>query len=73
MFKRAFPSYQDMRIIPWYSFLDGRPWLLPAAWIYRWFRALTKNPVGGTHTLLEPVEKRKIIEQREKYLDQWGL
>lgn len=73
MIRRAFPSYSDMRIIPWYSFLDNRPWLLPVAWIYRWFRALTRKPVSGTHTLFEPIEKKKEIEQRQKYLEGWGL
>lgn len=29
--RRLFPRYDDIRLIPWYSFVNGRPWLLPAA------------------------------------------
>ena len=31
----AFPSYDQMKEIPYIRFLDGRPWLVPYAWGYR--------------------------------------
>lgn len=30
-----FPSYERMRELPYIKFIDGRPYMLPAAWIYR--------------------------------------
>lgn len=30
-----FPPYERMRELPYIKFIDGRPYMLPAAWIYR--------------------------------------
>lgn len=70
---RIFPSYDSMRIIPWYSFLNGRPWLLPFAWIYRFFYIIIKKPSSGVHAITEPFEKREDIEQRVETINGWGL
>lgn len=32
-----FPSYSKIKNIPYIKFIEGRPWLLPLAWIYRIF------------------------------------
>lgn len=32
-----FPSYEKMKNIPYISFIEGKPWLTPIAWIYRFF------------------------------------
>lgn len=32
-----FPSYQKLKNIPYISFIEGKPWLTPLAWIYRIF------------------------------------
>ena len=71
--RRLFPPYEDMQLIPWYSFVDGRPWLLPAAWIYRWWYSLTHKRVQGEKLLLEPFRKKKMIEKRQKLIRDWGL
>lgn len=71
--RKLFPPYRDMKLIPWYSFVDGRPWLLPAAWIYRFFFCM-KNKFSHSQTLLEqPFVKKKEIDERQKFLDKWGL
>lgn len=71
--RRLFPSYESMRVIPWYSFLDGRPWLLPAAWIYRYYYCL-RHKRDHTKTILkDPYVHRKKIEVRETLIDSWGL
>lgn len=70
---RLFPPYRDMQLIPWYRFVDGRPWLLPAAWIYRWFYTATHKFKWSKNLLAEPYSKRKIIEKREKMISGWGL
>ena len=72
-FKKLFPPYRDMQLIPWYRFVDGRPWLMPAAWVYRWFYTATHKFRASRDLLMEPFEKRRIIEKREKMIRDWGL
>lgn len=62
-----------MQLIPWYSFVDGRPWLLPIAWIYRWVYCLVHKWGSGTAKLTEPFMKRELIEKREELFQNWGL
>ncbi len=71
--KKLFPPYEDMQLIPWYQWVDGKPWLLPAAWVYRWGYCLRHKSKHGKELLLEPYQKRKKIEEREVYLENWGL
>lgn len=70
---RVFPSYRDMQLVPWYRFVDGRPWLLPAAWVYRWFYTAAHKFEHSKNLLLEPYNKREVIEKREKMISSWGL
>ena len=70
---KLFPPYKDMQLIPWYSWVDDRPWLLPIAWVYRWGYCLINKNEQSRDLLLEPYQKRKEIEQREEYLKKWGL
>ena len=71
--QKLFPPYRDMQLIPWYSFVDGRPWLLPAAWVYRWFYTAVHKFRHSKALLTEPFIKRNAIEKREKYIARWGL
>ncbi len=71
--KNLFPSYSDMRTVPWYSWIDRKPWLLPAAWIYRWAYCLKNKWTSGRDLLLEPYKEREKIEVRKEYLVKWGL
>ena len=41
--RRAFPGYSSMRTYPGCGYLDGRPWLLPAAWAHRFFSILFRR------------------------------
>ena len=68
-----FPPYEDMQLIPWYSWVDGKPWLMPAAWVYRWFYCLKNKRRASRDLLFEPYEKKETIEARQEYLDRWGL
>lgn len=70
---KLFPPYEDMQLIPWYSFVDGRPWLLPAAWIYRWFYCARHKLSHGADLLTEPLLRKEKILQRQDYLQKWGL
>ena len=70
---KVFPAYDDMQLIPWYSWVDGRPWLLPAAWVYRWFYCLRKKAGHSINLLLEPFARRDIVEKRKELIKSWGL
>lgn len=71
--KKLFPPYRDMQLIPWYSFVDGRPWLLPGAWLYRFYYCARYKKRHGKSLLEEPFIHRREIEARERFMRQWGL
>lgn len=71
--RKAFPSYEHMQLIPWYSWVDGKPWLLPAAWVYRWFYCLKNKRDHSVDLVAEPFAKRGMVEEREALLRDWGL
>lgn len=68
-----FPPYRDIILAPWYSFVKGRPYLLPIAWVYRWFYCIIHKFRYSVGRLSEPFIKRKKIEERESYIKDWGL
>ena len=68
-----FPPYRDMILTPWYSFLRGRPCLLPVAWIYRWVYCIVHKFRYSLGRLTEPFTKKKKIKERESYIKDWGL
>lgn len=71
--QKIFPPYHDMQLIPHYAFVDHRPWLMPAAWVYRWGYCLLHKRHHSIELLKEPFSKRKEIEERETLLEKWGL
>lgn len=71
--RQLFPTYRDMQLIPWYSWVDGKPWLLPAAWIYRWGYCLIHNLDRGKQMISEPYKQRAKVEDRKQLLHDWGL
>ncbi len=71
--RRVFPPYRDMQLIPWYSFVDGRPWLLPFAWVYRWIYCLINKRTQSEALLTEAFTQRREIEERQSFIQDWGL
>ena len=71
--RKLFPPYRDMQLIPWYSFIDGKPWLMPIAWIYRWLYCIIHKFEYGMDILLEPVYEKKKVINRESYIHKWKL
>lgn len=70
-----FPSYEIMSKLDYSSFVEGRKFLLPVAWMYRWMRALkgkraTKMMKRITRSSF--VSKRKVQKRRE-VLKKWGV
>ena len=70
-----FPPYSKLRDIPYISFISGRPYLTPVAWIYRIFynlrhrKDLVKNATATLGT-----EKTKDLAKKElEYFEEIGL
>ena len=70
---KIFPPYEDMQLIPWYSFVDGRPWLMPIAWVYRWIYCLIKKRSHSIALFKEPIAQKDIVDKREDLIKLWGL
>ena len=70
---RIFPPYEDLQLVPWYSWIDGKPWLLPVAWVYRWIYCLKNKREQSRDLLLEPYKKKETIQARQQYLEGWKL
>lgn len=69
-----FPAYRCIRYVPYYSFVDNRPWLLPVAWIYRFIRSLYygKGEQSGKLITTALCSDEKV-EERKTTFQKWGL
>ena len=71
----AFPSYKALRTASYIKFLDKRPYLLPLAWVYRFFYNLKNH----RHHMLETIkniddEKTASLAKEElEFLKEIGL
>ena len=72
---RAFPPYRMMILEDHYSFLKGKPFLLPFAWIYRFFRGIKYKKVGQEKKkmLNDSFVSKEYIKERTALLEKWGL
>lgn len=70
---KLFPPYAHMRLVPWYAFVDGRPWLLPAAWLYRFYYCARHKGAHSRESLAQPFVERDAIHRREAMIESWGL
>ena len=69
-----FPPYQIMRYVPHYAFVDRRPWLIPVAWIYRFYRSIRyRMAAKGKHMLDNAMIPNDRLEARKDALAKWGL
>lgn len=73
IWKKMFPPYEDMRKIEYYSFLDGRPWLLPAAWIYRCYYCVKHKRKKSMDNLFAVRKRREKIQERQEELKKLGF
>lgn len=72
--RRIFPSYSDVKWVPYYSFVVGRPWLLPAVWVYRLFRSIFVGKTSdGVKLLTSAIDPDGKLNAREAVLNNWGL
>ncbi len=72
-FSKLFPPYRDMQLVPWYSWIDGKPWLLPTAWIYRFAYCGAKKLKHSIRLISEPFSKKKEVQERQDLMKEWGL
>lgn len=70
----CFLPYDAMRVVPAYAFLDGRPWLLPAAWVYRLVYKLRANRgAAGAQMIKAAFLSDEKLDARRRELQKWGL
>lgn len=70
----VFPSYKNMCEVEHYSGLNGRPWLLPVYWVYRWVRALRYRMFDNGRRMVDnALVSDREIAAREQELRYWGL
>ena len=64
--KRAFPSVDTIKSR--YTYLDGKPWLLPAAWVHRFFKkkGTIVEYVGESKRIIK-ANKKDVVELNDFY------
>ena len=72
--RKIFPSYESLIRDSNYSFITGKKWLLPVAWIYRIFKGTNKTDFSRNVNIVKSsFVSKDTIEKREEYLKLWGL
>ncbi len=74
---RVFPSYKSICLkkeYDYYTYVVGRPWLLPVVWVHRLFHSLSYDKgKNGRKLIHSAVSSDEKLSAREKTLKQWGL
>ena len=73
LLKMLFPPYRNMRCVPSYALLDGRPWMLPAGWVYRFYHTLRYKSETGKHMIGNTFISNEKLDARQRELAKWGL
>lgn len=69
----AFPSYSNVKDVEYYSFVNGKPFLLPVVWVYRYYRLIRYGVNNQKKAFAEDVLKNDKNKQYKEYLEKWGL
>lgn len=73
-FKRVFQPYKTMVSTGRYPFLEGRPWLTPAAWVKRWIDSIKKRGLKSSGGLVgDAFVTKEYVAKREALYAKWGL
>lgn len=73
--KLAFPGYKTLINLPYIKFIKGRPWLTPAAWMYRFFYNI-KNSKTQMMEKVKNIDDKETIDlanEELKFLEEVGL
>ena len=73
MLRKLFPKENTLSHLKLYSFLFRHRALKPIAWIYRLIYCAVKKLFPSIKTLFYPIAKRKEIEKRHEFMENWGL
>lgn len=73
LLRRVLPSYKFLCSGGKYSFLVGKPYLLPVAWVYRFCLMARGKPTRGRNIVKKIMVPDKKIDLREEDLRRWGL
>ena len=74
IFNSVFLSYSDIKSYPGISYINGRPWLLPIAWVHRFIILLKrKDKSKSLETLQLTLVSKEILDERKKYLEDMGM
>ena len=66
--------YRYMITMPQYAFLKERPYLLPAAWLYRGYYTIrAKGMKLPVHALRSSFTTSDAIQRRAELLKEWGI
>lgn len=71
--RHAFPGYHHFQGNDKYAFFDGKPWLLPAAWCYRFYLLLRGQTATGKEAINRIMTPNQLLDAREEELRKWGL
>lgn len=71
----VFYPYSHMIVMPHYSYLKNRKYLLPVAWVHRAVRAVYLRKADKTmkSVLQQAFISNDVVEKRSKVLEKWGL
>ncbi len=74
-FHLLFPSYKQMKNIPYIKFIDGRPWLTPYAWCYRFVYNIKhkKNFMKSTVSQISDDKSKLLAEKELEFFEEIGL
>ena len=70
--EKLFPPYSVLRTRPGYTFVDGKPWLMPVLWIYRMGHALVVGDAAVLARRLKEMDNDDLA-QRKAVLQEWNL
>ena len=74
LIRSLFPNYETMKGYPGCGFLDGRPYLLPIAWIRRFVYILGKHDtIDRSRTITGTFKSTADLEKRKTMLEQMGI
>lgn len=74
LFKFAFPKYDVMITSGYYSFLNNKPYLLPVAWAYRFYKLITKKDKKRYVKFVDrTMNEDDILANHKDLLKSWGL
>lgn len=72
--RKLFPRCKDLKYVTAYSYLQKYPWLLPCAWIQRFYRGMKKDKWGTiVLSIKHAFVANEKVAHRTKILDQWRV